>query len=187
MAKIAAASDHVPENELALSSSIGAVLFAVGEPVSVDQLVRLFQRDHQAIEEALSRLQTDLELGSGILLQRIDDNVQLVSHPLATRWVEAAISMQNDPPRLSRAALEVLAIVAYKQPVTLAQIEDIRGVSSSTALRTLVQRGLVREQSRAPAPGRPILYGVTADFLQVFGISSVQELPPLSIERDQNG
>jgi segregation and condensation protein B len=163
-----------------------AVLFSVGEPLGVDQLARLFRCDRQAIEEALMLLQAELEQGSGIMLQRMDGNVQLVSHPLAARWVEAAISMQNDPPRLSRAALEVLAIVAYRQPATLAQIEDVRGVSSSSALRTLVQRGLVRETSRASGPGRPILYAVTADFLQVFGLSSVDELPPLPVDRNQN-
>ena len=180
------AAEPVPENSLPLSSSLEAVLFAVGEPLTVDQLARIFQCGRQAIEEGLRLLQAKLERESGIMLQRMEDNVQLVSHPLAARWVETAISMQNDPPRLSRAALEVLAIVAYRQPVTLAQIEDVRGVSSSSALRTLVQRGLVRETSRASGPGRPILYGVTADFLQVFGLSSVEELPPLSVERNQN-
>lgn len=106
------------------------------------------------------------------------DTWQLVTRPEYAPYLKrmAQSPMQST---LSNAALEVLAIVAYKQPITRGEIEDIRGVQSDRALATLVHRQLVEEKGRADAPGRPILFGTTVDFLRQFGLKSLQELPPL--------
>ena len=116
--------------------------------------------------------------GRGLCLQRIGNRVQLTTTPEAAPYVERFLGLEART-RLSRAALETLAIVVYRQPITRPEIESIRGVSSDSVLRTLLSVGLVEEIGRAPTVGRPILYGSTFEFLQHFGLSSLEELPPL--------
>jgi segregation and condensation protein B len=129
------------------------------------------------IEEALVRLTDDYRT-RGIRLQRHGDYVQFVSAPEASQVIVRFLGLQASA-RLSSAGLEVLAIIAYRQPITRSQIESIRGVDSSGVLRALLARNLVVEVGRLEAVGRPILYATTAEFLQQFGLSSLAELPPL--------
>jgi segregation and condensation protein B len=110
--------------------------------------------------------------------------VQLTTAPAASAIIERFLGLEMTT-RLSQAALEVLAIVAYMQPVTRPQIDDIRGVNSDGALRTLLGKGMVEELGRMETPGRPILYGTTIEFLQYFGLTSVDELPPLAVDEEE--
>ena len=114
----------------------------------------------------------------GVRLQRFNDKVQLVSAPAAAPFIETFLNLDNTT-RLSTPALETLAVIAYRQPVTRAQIEAVRGVDCSGVLRSLMQRGLVAEVGRMEGIGRPILYGVTELFMQHFGLMGIEELPPL--------
>lgn len=134
------------------------------------------------VREALSGLDRGyVEEGRGLRIQRRGESVQLVTAPEAGPYVERFLGLELSG-SLSQAALEALAIVAYRQPVTRAQVEAIRGVNSDTVLRTLVGRGLIEEVDRLEQVGRPILYGTTFEFLQEFGLRSVDELPPLERE-----
>jgi segregation and condensation protein B len=154
-----------------------SLLFVAGGPVAVDQLQKTLEIPMEDIRAALQHLETAL-LDRGIRLQRKGTEVQLVTAPEQAALVERFLGLQLSG-KLSGAALEALAIVAYRQPVTRAQVEAIRGVNSDGVLNTLAARGLITEVGRLEATGRPILYGTTFDFLQYFGLSSLQQLPPL--------
>ncbi|MHB1630506.1 MAG: SMC-Scp complex subunit ScpB, partial [Bacilli bacterium] len=119
-----------------------------------------------------------LREGRRFLVERLAGAWQLMTAPELTPYLRR-LALAPPPSSLSQAALETLAIVAYRQPITRAQIEEIRGVKSEKALGTLVARGLVQELARADSPGRPFLYGTTADFLDHFGLGSPRDLPPL--------
>lgn len=157
---------------------VESLLFVAAEPVSVRDLARALELPPDAIEAALEQLARDLE-GRGIRLLRHHDHVQLVSAPEATAAIERLTGAQHAAVRLSNAALETLAIVAYRQPITRPGIEAIRGVDSSGAVRTLLQRGLIAEVGRLAQVGRPVLYGTTEEFLKQFGLSSLAQLPPI--------
>src|SRR5437016_2959838 len=116
----------------------------------------------------------------GVRVQRMGDSVRLVSAPASAAAVERFLGVQA-PPRLSAAALEALAIIAYRQPITRAQVEAIRGVDSSGVIRALLGRDLIAEAGRLESVGRPILYATTDEFLRQFGLSSLAELPPLDL------
>lgn len=154
-----------------------ALLFVVGEPALVERLAAAFALPLARIEAGLAQLEAQL-VKRGIRLQRHRDAVQLVSAPAAADVIEAYLGLDLST-KLSRAATETLAIIAYRQPVTRPQIEAIRGVSSDGVIRTLLHRGLIEEVGRLEQAGRPILYGTTFEFLQYFGLSSLDDLPPL--------
>lgn len=122
-------------------------------------------------------------LGRGLALQWQAEAVQLTTAPEASAVVEKFLGLENVT-RLSQAALEVLAIIAYLQPVTRPQIDQVRGVNSDGALRTLLNKGVIQEVGRQETPGRPILYATTAEFLQQFGMTSLSMLPPLASDVD---
>ena len=168
-------SDQPPNATLLIES----LLFVAAEPVQVRQLARVLALPIDAVEHALERLRDEYR-GRGIRLQRHDDAVQLVSAPEAAAAIERFLGLSLSANRLSGPALETLAIVAYRQPVTRPGIEAVRGVDCSGALRTLLQRGLVAEVGRMQTAGRPLLYGTTDEFLKQFGLESVQQLPELS-------
>lgn len=156
---------------------IEALLFAAPQPVHPDDLARATALSSEETEAALATLETRLA-ASGLRIQRSKQRLQLVSAPEAAPYVEKLLGLEVNL-RLSQAALETLAIVAYAQPVTRPQIEAIRGVSSDSVLRTLLSAGLVEELGRAESVGRPILYGTTFEFLQQFGLEKPEDLPPL--------
>ena len=163
-----------------LEKQVESLLFVAGEPAPIERLAAALQQPPEAIEQALKSLEANLQ-DRGIRLQRHQQQVQLVSMPEAADAIEAFLGL-NLNTKLSRAALETLAIIAYRQPITRPQLEAIRGVSSDGVIRTLLHRGLVQEVGRQETAGRPILFGTTPDFLNYFGISSLEALPPLEEE-----
>lgn len=157
---------------------IESVLFVADEPVEVVALARIAEAEPEAIELAIDALATECA-GRGVRVQRTGTAVQLVSSPEATPYVERYLGVEEDH-RLSHAALETLAIIAYKQPITRARIEAIRGVNCDRALASLRARGLVTEVGRARSAGRPYLFGTTFRFLEHFGLDRPEDLPPLA-------
>ncbi len=160
-----------------LDRDLEAVLFVADEPVSPEELAKALETDPQEVEHALQRLEAALA-ERGIRLTRHRDRVQLVSAPEAAPAVRRFLGVPRET-KLSTAALETLAIIAYRQPVTRAQIEAVRGVDSSGVLRTLLARELIEPVGNLPRVGRPVLYGTTPNFLHYLGITSLDELPEL--------
>jgi segregation and condensation protein B len=157
-------------------ASLEALLFVAERPLSRREIAAVAGVDRATVDARLGDLEVSLA-ARGIRLLASDDRVELVTAPdagpLVARYVGA------DATRLSPASLETLAIVAYRQPLTKSVIERIRGVDSEYSLRTLLHRRLVVELRRAESPGRPFLYGTSFDFLERFGLTSLEELPPL--------
>jgi segregation and condensation protein B len=171
--------NKISNNELALPlrSQLESLLFVANEPVRIEDLATALQAAPDHVEEALRIL--GLEYAHrGLRLQRKGQRVQMVTAPETADIVRRFLGLELSS-RLSPAALETLAIIAYRQPITRAQIEAVRGVNSDSVLRTLVNRGLIEEVGRLEQAGRPIIYGTTFDFLQQFGLSSLEQLPPL--------
>lgn len=159
---------------------IESILFVAEGPVDVDTLCKAVRRTKREVEKALDDLDQRFASG-GIRMQRDNDLLQLVSAPEAGPVVERFLGLESKQ-RLSSAALEALAIVAYKQPITRAGVEAVRGVNSDGAIASLIARGLIEEVAKAPGPGRPSLFGTTMKFLEHFGLKDPSELPPLLIE-----
>jgi segregation and condensation protein B len=172
---------HQPQDELSLIALLEALLFVAPGAVTIAQLASALDRPLQEVEEALAELETcyqDESHQRGLRLQRHRGRVQLTTAPQAAPVIERLLGLEATS-RLSRAALETLAIIAYQQPVTRPQIDAIRGVNSDGVLKNLLSKGLIQEVGRAEAAGRPILYSTTAEFLQHFGLNSLSDLPPL--------
>jgi len=167
--------------ELSLTALLEALLFAAPSTVTLAQLATALEISSQQVEAGLADLEARYsQNGSayGLRLQRHHGRVQLTTAPQAAPLVERFLGLDATS-RLSRAALEALAIIAYQEPATRPQIDAIRGVNSDGVLKSLLSKGLIQEVGRAEAPGRPILYSITQDFLQHFGLNSLAELPPL--------
>lgn len=160
-----------------LKSLLESLLFVAHEPVPLTLLARVLNVEAEAVREALEALCEDCA-GRGIRVQQDGAVVQMVTAPEAGPYVERFLGMDHGQ-RLSTAALETLAIVAYRQPITRAAIDAIRGVNSDRAVATLIVRGLVQEVAKASTVGRPGLLGTTVRFLEHFGLESPQDLPPL--------
>jgi segregation and condensation protein B len=160
--------------------ALEAVLFVAAEPVSSTVLAQLLDSDRAAVEGALARMSEEYErTGSGIVLRNVAGGWRLFSNPSASPVVERFI-LSSRHARLTKAALETMAIVAYKQPVTRHQVAAIRGVNSDGVLGALVDRGLLEEVGRDEGPGRPLLYGTTPEFLERLGLASIGDLPSLA-------
>ena len=160
-----------------LRSVIESLLFVAGRPLAIGELRRLLVVDEKRLREALAALADECERhGRGIRVQRAGDTVQIVSAPENARFVAALLGLPTQA-KLTTAALETLAVVAYRQPITRSQIEFIRGVNSDRALASLIQYGLAQEVGRAATIGRPALFGTTPEFLQQFGLTSLDALP----------
>jgi segregation and condensation protein B len=168
-----------------IPSALEAILFVSAEPVPPLQLAVALEISVSAVEQGLDQLNGELR-ARGLRLQRHGGRVQLTTAPEMAEMVERYLGLEATS-RLSRAALETLAIVAYQQPVTRPQIEAVRGVSSDGVMKSLLGKGLIQEVGRTEGPGRPILYGTTPDFLQHFGLNSLMELPPLDLSRVEDG
>ena len=157
-----------------------SLIFVSGEPAARSELARALGLTEAETAALIDELAADYA-ERGIRLERHGDRVQFVSAPEAAEVVQRFLHLEAGAPRLSNAALETLAVIAYRQPVTRPGIEAVRGVEVSGPLRTLQQRGLIAEVGRLAAVGRPVLYGTTDEFLRQFGLSSLTDLPPLDV------
>ena len=165
-------NEHIRE----LKASIEALLFIAPDTVTSAQLASVLEISVSEVERGLELLAVDYQ-DRGLRIQRHAGRIQITTSPEMTDKVERFLGLEITS-HLSRAALESLAIVAYQQPVTRPQVDSIRGVNSDYVMKSLLHKGLIQDVGRAEGPGRPILYSTTPDFLQQFGISSLDELPP---------
>jgi segregation and condensation protein B len=160
--------------------ALEALLFVSDEPLASAVIAQTLDRDRRIVEVMCERLATRLdEAGSGLELRSVAGGWRLFTHP-ATQSVVERFILSSRQARLTRASLETLAIVAYKQPVTRHQVSSIRGVNSDGVLRALTDRGLIEEAGRDEGPGRPLLYGTTPQFLERLGLPSLAALPSLA-------
>lgn len=168
-----------------LPTMLEALLFVSPEPVSPSSLASALELPIAVIEVGLAQLDDELK-GRGLRLQKHAGRYQLTTAPEMAVQIERFLGLEATS-RLSHAALEALSIIAYQQPVTRPSMDAIRGVSSDGVIKSLLAKGLIQEVGRTEGPGRPILYGTTADFLQHFGLSTLDELPPLDpVQNDEN-
>ena len=168
-----------PDEQMAveIGAAIESVLFVSGRPLERAELRKLLDVDDTSLTLGLQTLQHDLEHHRrGIRLQRLGEQVQLVTAPEMARYVAALLGLPMTA-KLTTAAMETLAVISYRQPVTRAQIEAVRGVNSDRALVSLIQHGLVAEVGRAQTIGRPTLFATTPEFLQQFGLTRLDQLP----------
>ena len=168
-----------------LGAAIESLLFVSGRPLQRVELRKLLGIDETRLTEVLQGLENDLASQErGVRLQRLGEQVQLVTAPENARYVAALLGLPMTA-RLTPAALETLAVIAYRQPITRSQIESVRGVNSDRALASLIQHGLVVEVGRAQTVGRPALFATTAEFLQQFGLTSLEQLPHIELPEHQ--
>jgi segregation and condensation protein B len=167
-----------PDGVLAV---VEAVLFVADQPVEVASIARSINAPKEDVQRALGELAEQCRT-RGVRLQRTGELVQLVSAPETAAYVERFLGMEH--PRLTEASLETLAIIAYRQPVTRADIEGVRGVDCDGPIRTLMARELIEEVGRAPVIGRPVLFGTTVRFLEYFGLERPDDLPPLPVSEE---
>jgi segregation and condensation protein B len=168
-----------PPGQASLPLLLEGVLFVAAEPVQVARLAQLLDVSQEAIDIALADMGVAYRTQQrGVRLLRKGDRVQLTSAPEAAPYVERFLNLDLNT-RLSPAALETLAVIAYKQPLTRGDMEAVRGVNCDGVLRTLLARELIEPVGRLEQPGRPFLYGTTNRFLQYMGLESLDDLPPL--------
>lgn len=175
-----AASDVLAASDSAwLMGAIESMLFVTDEPVGVLTFADMLQVDPAQVQEALVSLQAELEQAErGIQLREVAGGWRLYTHPRYHELIERYV-LSWDTRKLSQAALETLAVVAYCQPITRNGVASVRGVSSDSSINSLVEKGLLREAGTQDAPGNPVLYATTRSFLEKFGLRSVRDLPPL--------
>ena len=160
---------------LSLGAAVEAILYVAGEPTTIAAIASALEVSATQIEEAVAALEQTLT-DRGVRIQRMSNKLQLVSAPELSATVQKFLGVEGSN-RLSAAALETLAIIAYKQPITKPQIEMVRGVNSDGVMHTLIQRNLVHEQGRTETVGHPMKYGVSFEFLQHFGLKGSDDLP----------
>ena len=163
--------------------AIEGILFAAGEPVKAAKLAVVLDTDTDTVRNAVEELKAEYERDCrGFNIIDILEGYQICSRPEYYSYIQEILGEQRNQP-LSNAAMEALAIIAYKQPITRGQVEHIRGVNSDGCINRLYERGLIEEKGRLDAPGRPILYVTTQNFLRCFGLTNPQDLPPLDLSR----
>jgi len=179
----ASVSEGLP---LPLTAMIESLLFVSSEPVAIGQIATALYVSEEQIEEALSEMKAAASNGSarGVRVQRRGNKIQLTTRPECAPYVERFLDLSSTS-RLSKPALETLAIVAYQQPVTRPEIEMVRGVNCDGVIQTLLSKGLIEEVGRLETAGRPIQYGTTFAFLQYFGLSNLDDLPQLKLAEEQ--
>lgn len=177
-------------NEINLDylAKIEALLFVSSGLVSINQLSKALEISETQIESALADLETHYRMGGhGLRLMRVKSRVQLTTDASLSKTVEGFLGLESTS-TLSQAALESLAIIAYKQPITRPEVDAIRGVNSDGVMRTLLSKGLIEELGRAETAGRPIYYGTSPEFLQYFGLESLEALPFIDFDAlEENG
>lgn len=170
-----------------LKYAVEGILFAAGEPVKTAQLAAALDTNIKSVNEAVRELKDEYNSSKrGFAIIDINEGYQICSRPEYYAYIQVILGEQRRQ-ALSNAAMETLAIIAYKQPITKSGIEYIRGINSDGSVNRLIERGLVEERGRLNAPGRPILYGTTVDFLRCFGLSTLSELPEVNLETIANG
>lgn len=175
-------TDTQPRSEAQLKSALESLLFVAGRPLERTELRRLLTINDSQLDAALTALEA--ECGTrGVRVQRLGEQVQLVSAPENARYIAAFLGLPTQV-KLTTAALETLAVITYRQPITRSQIETIRGVNSDRALASLIAHSLVNEVGRAATVGRPALFATTPEFLHQFGLTSLEHLPQLAGEDD---
>ncbi len=163
-----------------MAAAIESLLFVSGRPLAQNELRKLLDTDDTHLAAGLQTLEQQLDsMERGIRLQRLGEQVQLVTAPANARFIAALLGLPMTA-KLTAAALETLAVISYRQPVTRTQIEAVRGVNSDRALASLIQHGLVTEVGRAQTIGRPTLFATTPEFLQQFGLTKLDQLPQVS-------
>ena len=169
-----------------LVPSFEAVLFSGGEPITLDRLSQVFDLSIEEVTEVISLLENKYndEL-CGIKLVTLENAYQLTTKSEHAEYIKKAFDIKRKTP-LSQAGFEVLAVVAYNQPVTKAFIEQVRGVDCSGPIYTLIEKGLIEERGRLDLPGKPLLYGTTKNFLRCFSLKDLSELPPLPKNESEN-
>ncbi|MBP3415370.1 MAG: SMC-Scp complex subunit ScpB [Clostridia bacterium] len=167
-----------------LLRALEAVLFASGEPIPVDRLAQVLEIDEETAVNLIGKLSDKIdESGSALQIVRMDDKYQLCTRSEYASYIRSALELRRNTP-LSQAAMEVLAIVAYNEPVTKNLIESVRGVDCSGVVSSLLAKGLIVECGRLDLPGRPMLYKTSELFLRCFGIVSLNQLPKLTGDID---
>ena len=167
--------------EAELPSLLEAYLFVAVEPVKPGEIAKVLALEAAAIEEALEDLVNAYarRINSGLHILRLAGGYQMATRPTLAADVARLLASPGGKVRLSKPALETLAIIAYQQPVTQAEVEAVRGVNVDAVLKTLAERRLILEEGRKAVAGRPILYVTTPDFLHYFGLDTLEDLPPL--------
>ncbi len=166
-------------NKRELMSVVESLLFVSGEPLTIKEISSILKTNISHTEEILESLSAEYEdISRGIKLININNSYQLVTKPQNSDYIHELVK-GNTRQFLSQASLETLAIVAYKQPITRIDIDEIRGVKSDSAVQNLMEKGLIKERGRLNVPGRPILYVTTEEFLRQFGLVDLEELPSL--------
>ncbi|SCG83339.1 Segregation and condensation protein B [Proteiniborus sp. DW1] len=162
-----------------IKSIIEALLFTWGDPLSLDDISDVLELDKQSLSKIMSEMIDDFNFNRrGIQIIQVNDKYQLSTRPEHFEWIKKLCTPRVNK-TLSNAALETLSIIAYKQPITKAEIEIIRGVKCDKALNTLIEKNLIKEIGRLEKTGKPIIYGTTDDFLKCFGLSTLEALPSL--------
>ena len=167
---------------LEIFAKIEALLFVSSGLVSIYQLSKTLEITESEVESHLANLETHYKMdGHGLRLMRVKTRVQLTTAPDLSKTIENFLGLEATS-TLTQAALEALAIVAYKQPITRPEVDVIRGVNSDSVMRTLLSKGLIEELGRADTPGRPIYYGTSSEFLQYFGLETIDALPFINFD-----
>lgn len=163
-----------------LTSILESLLFASGNPLSVNQMAEIVGEEPKDVRMTLLELSAEYaRQGRGLEIVKYDDKFQMMTAAVNAPYVKTLLDNRRNP-SLSPAAMEVLSVVAYNQPVTRAYVEQVRGVDCSAVIHSLVEKELIEEKGRMDAPGRPLLYGTTVNFLRVFNITSLSDLPELA-------
>ena len=164
-----------------LIGKIENILFAAGDSVGISELAQVLEISEAELEDVLEQEEARREKGYGLVIRRLEDRVQLATRPQYAKLLLEMFGSKSGE-ELSRAMLETLSIIAYKQPITRGEIEELRGVNTSYILNALQEKGLITEAGRKEALGRPILYATSEEFLRHFGLSSTKDLPVLPEE-----
>lgn len=163
-------------NKREIKSIIESILFAWGEPLHINELVNILGINKKELREIIKEMQKEIEhYRRGIIINIYDDNLQMSTRIEHNKYISELVKTSNR--KLNNSTMEVLAIIAYNQPITRIEIDSIRGVKSSSSVETLKSKQLIKEVGKLDAVGKPILYGTTVEFLRAFNISSLNELP----------
>ena len=180
MSEVKQTEDGSIEINREVKNIVEAALLVAGSPLTIDKILNLFPEGSRPQRDDIKAVLTSIEedyADRGIELKQIERGYRIQSREKYVEWLSRLT--EEKPPRYSRAALETLAIIAYKQPTTCPEVESIRGVNSSGVLKTLMERGLIKIAGRMDAVGNPIMYSTTREFLEYFGLRSLKDLPTL--------